>query len=78
MKRLTLLVGAAALTFASTKVATQQPAPTTQPAPAPRPYFVGNALGLPVEPGADGKFEGCLVEREDVRRHLLRRELLVR
>src|SRR6187455_1568731 len=58
MKRLTLLVGAAALTFASTKAATQQPAPTTPPAAAPRPYFVGNALGLPVEPGADGKFEG--------------------
>jgi len=59
MKRLTLLVGAAALTFASTKAATQQPAPTTPPAAAPRPYFVGNALGLPVEPGADGKFEGA-------------------
>ena len=24
----------------------------------PRPYFVGNPLGLPVEPGADGSLAG--------------------
>ena len=54
MKRLTLLVGTAALAIAlpARQAVAQQPAAT------PRPYFVGNALGLPVEPGADGKFEG--------------------
>jgi len=28
-----------------------------QPAPAPQPFFVGNRLGLPVNPAADGTFE---------------------
>ena len=36
----------------------QQPA-TTQPAPsaAPQPHFVGNRLGLPINPAPDGKFD---------------------
>ena len=36
----------------------QQPA-TTQPAAsaAPQPYFVGNRLGLPINPAPDGKFD---------------------
>jgi len=29
-----------------------------QPAPAPRPFYVGNPLGLPVEPTTAGTFEG--------------------
>jgi hypothetical protein len=28
-----------------------------QPAPGPQPFFVGNPLGLPINPAADGKFE---------------------
>lgn len=28
-----------------------------QPSPAPRPFYVGNALGLPVEPAATGSFD---------------------
>jgi hypothetical protein len=47
MKRLTLLAGAAALVFApATATLAQQPQ-------GPRPYFVGNPLGLPVEPTPD-------------------------
>jgi len=47
MKRLTLLAGAAALVFApATATLAQQPQ-------GPRPYFVGNPLGLPVEPAPD-------------------------
>ncbi len=47
MKRLTLLAGAAALVFAAaTETLAQQPQ-------GPRPYFVGNPLGLPVEPTPD-------------------------
>ena len=40
----------------------QQPAPAAPAAPAqaapaqPQPYFVGNALGLPINPAPDGKF----------------------
>ncbi len=48
-----------ALAVASSPLTAQQPAPgapapATQPA---RPYYVGNPLGLPVVPGADGKFD---------------------
>ena len=50
MKLVRIVVAAAALIFA-TETFAQQPA-------TPRPYFVGNALGLPVEPAADGAFAG--------------------
>ncbi|MFL5566844.1 MAG: SMP-30/gluconolactonase/LRE family protein [Gemmatimonadaceae bacterium] len=52
MKRVTFLAGAAALIIGITACETsaQQPA-------APRPFSVGNRLGLPVEPSADGRFE---------------------
>jgi hypothetical protein len=50
MKLLGIVVTAAALIFA-TETFAQQP-------PTPRPYFVGNALGLPVEPTTDGTFAG--------------------
>jgi hypothetical protein len=52
MKRLALFVGATALIFApgSETFAQQQP---TQ-----RPFFVGNPLGLPVEPATGGAFDG--------------------
>lgn len=50
MKLVRIIVAAAALFFA-TETFAQQPA-------TPRPYFVGNALGLPVEPAADGAFAG--------------------
>jgi len=52
MKRVTLLAGAAALVTGITpgNALGQQP-------PEPRPFYVGNRLGLPVEPTADGAFE---------------------
>jgi hypothetical protein len=52
MKRITVLVGAAALSIgiaAGALLAQQQQ--------APQPYFVGNRLGLPINPAADGAFE---------------------
>jgi hypothetical protein len=52
MKRVTLLAGAAALIIGITPGKT----PGQQPQ-APRPFFVGNRLGLPVEPATDGAFE---------------------
>jgi hypothetical protein len=55
MKRTTLLITSAAALLLALGVATlvaQQPA-----APAgPQPYFVGNRLGLPINPAADGAF----------------------
>ncbi len=53
MKRSTLLVGAATLligTAAGALWAQQQPQ-------GPQPFFVGNRLGLPINPAADGAFE---------------------
>ena len=50
MKRFRIGVAAVALVFATETLAQQQP--------TPRPYFVGNALGLPVEPATDGTFGG--------------------
>jgi SMP-30/gluconolaconase/LRE-like protein len=51
MTRMTAQISAAALIFGiTTGVAMAQ-----QP-PAPQPYFVGNALGLPINPAADGSF----------------------
>lgn len=46
MKRLTLL----AIAVVAAPLAAQQ-------APAPQPFFVGNRLGLPISPAADGAFE---------------------
>ncbi|MEX2111235.1 MAG: SMP-30/gluconolactonase/LRE family protein [Gemmatimonadaceae bacterium] len=59
MKRVTLGPGAAALVIAiapNDTLAQQTPAPAAPP--ASRPFFVGNPLGLPVEPAAAGAFEG--------------------
>jgi len=54
MKRITLLAGAAALVIATvpSEMLAQQPPPQ-----GPRPFFVGNPLGLPVEPATGGAFE---------------------
>ena len=54
MKRIVLLTAAAALMMvaAGHVVRAQQPTP-----PGPRPFSVGNRLGLPIEPAADGSFE---------------------
>ena len=74
MKRTTLLVGAATLLIgiaAGALWAQQQPQ-------GPQPFFVGNRLGLPINPAADGDLRADLLEREGLRRHLLSRELLVR
>ena len=53
MKRATVLSGATLLFIAITPGETL----AQQPAPGPRPLVVGNRLGLPVEPAADGAFE---------------------
>jgi hypothetical protein len=53
MSRVTLLTGAVtmAVGVATGVLLAQQPSPT------PQPYFVGNRLGLPINPAADGAFE---------------------
>ena len=84
MNSLLIRTGAAALALGLALPASAQqpaaPAPSTPPAaPAtPQPFFVGNRLGLPINPAADGTFEPMSSQREGLRRHLLRRELLVR
>jgi len=53
MTRITVLVGAATLAIgiaAGALLAQQQP-------PAPQPFVVGNRLGLPINPAADGTFD---------------------
>jgi len=54
MKRLSTLITTTALLSAAwtTAISAQQP----QQAPQPQPYFVGNALGMPINPAPDGKF----------------------
>ena len=53
MRRVTLLTGAVtmAVGIATGVLLAQQPSPT------PQPYFVGNRLGLPINPAPDGAFE---------------------
>lgn len=53
MKPIMILTGAAALVISATPAAT-----IAQQQTGPRPLVVGNRLGLPVEPAADGSFEG--------------------
>src|SRR5678816_1081128 len=52
MTRITLLTGAVtmAVGVATGVLLAQQPSPT------PQPYFVGNRLGLPINPAPDGAF----------------------
>ena len=53
MKRVTVMTGAAMLLVgiaAGAMLAQQQPQ-------GPQPFFVGNRLGLPINPAADGAFE---------------------
>jgi len=52
MKRVTFLASASALAIGVVAGAL-----LAQQAQAPRPFFVGNRLGLPVNPAADGAFE---------------------
>ena len=53
MRRVTVLTGAVtmAVGIATGALLAQQPSPT------PQPYFVGNRLGLPINPAPDGAFE---------------------
>ena len=53
MHRVTVLVSAATLVAGVSPRASR----AQQPAPAPQPYTVGNPLGLPITPAADGAFE---------------------
>jgi hypothetical protein len=52
MKRLSLVSITLALIFISALALIAQ-----QAAPTPQPFFVGNALGMPINPAPDGKFE---------------------
>src|SRR5687768_1368867 len=52
MKRIMILTGAAALVIGAVPTAT-----IAQQQTGPRPLVVGNRLGLPVEPAADGSFQ---------------------
>ena len=76
MKRLTLSrVAATALLIgiAIGSLVAQQPA-----APAgPQPYFVGNRLGMPINPAATG-IQPDVQQRQGVRLGVLGRELLLR
>src|SRR5688572_33491940 len=62
MTRGTWVAGAVALAVgltAGTLMAQQAPAPApapAQPPAGPQPYFVGNRLGMPINPAADGTF----------------------
>ena len=72
MTRLNVMTGAAALAVGvGAGVMLAQAPPSV-------PYFVGNALGLPVEPTTAGTFARDVAQRQGVRRDLLGRELLVR
>ena len=58
MKGITLVTGAAALLIGigAGAVVAQQPQPQQQQQPQRQPFFVGNPLGLPINPAADGAF----------------------
>ncbi len=58
MNRTTLLAGAATLAIgiAAGALLAQQPPPQQQQQ-GPQPFFVGNRLGLPINPAPDGAFE---------------------
>ena len=53
MNKLSLLTGAALTAIGAAAGALL----AQQPPQGPQPYFVGNAVGLPVNPAADGKFD---------------------
>src|SRR5687767_5650202 len=55
MNRITFLAGAATLAIGIAAGALLAQQPPQQPQ-APQPYFVGNRLGLPINPAADGSF----------------------
>ena len=58
MRRVTLLTGVVTLAIAmAAGILVAQPPPAPSPSPTPQPYFVGNRLGLPINPAADGAFE---------------------
>ena len=61
MKRSALFITGAAVLLVGTATGAraQQPTAPAPPAPpaGPQPYFVGNSLGMPVNPAPDGKFD---------------------
>src|SRR5688500_7407822 len=61
MKRSALFITSAAalLVGTATGARAQQPAAPAPPAvpTGPQPYFVGNSLGMPINPAPDGKFD---------------------
>ena len=58
MRRVTLLTGVVTLAIGmAAGILVAQPPPAPSPSPTPQPYFVGNRLGLPINPAADGAFE---------------------
>ena len=56
MNRITVLAGATTLAIGIAAGALLAQQPPQQPQ-APQPYFVGNRLGLPINPAADRTFE---------------------
>ncbi|MEQ1757529.1 MAG: gluconolaconase [Vicinamibacterales bacterium] len=56
MKGRFLATGAAALALALSTATILAQAPPAQQPQAPQPFFVGNALGMPINPAADGVF----------------------
>ena len=76
MKRFAFAVCGAVLVAASLHA--QQPAaPAAPAAQQPQVYMLGNPLGLPINPDAEGHLQSDVVERQGLRRDLFRRELLV-
>ena len=74
MKSMTVLVGAATLALGIAAGALlAQP-----PQQGPQPFSVGNRLGLPITPAADGAFDAMSSNVKVYRRDLLGRELLLR
>ena len=73
MKRMIWLAGTASAVALAVGVVLAQ-----APAPSPQPYSVGNRVGLPMAAGRGRHVQPGLGQREDVRRDLLGRELLVR
>ena len=72
------MIRSSARTMAAAAVWILAAALMAQQAPRPQPYIVGNRLGLPINPAADGTFNPIVLERQGLRRDLLGRELLLR
>jgi hypothetical protein len=55
-RQMLMLTGALLVGVAAGALTAQQAPPAGAPAPGPQPYFVGNRLGMPINPAPDGAF----------------------